>query len=105
MLTVVVSAVDPNGDGVANVTIVFTTSPISGSTLFQGGFNPTQPRTSAMGLATSVFSINQTFCNQMCSPSSDPNAPFMGHCGIQITAKDVSGAFVSPGVPVTSSIP
>jgi hypothetical protein len=104
MLTVAVSATDPNGDGVANVTIVFTTTAIAGTSLFQGGFSPSQPRTDATGVATTVFTINQTFCNQSCSPSSDPNAPNAGHCGIQITAKDVSGAFVSQPVQVTSSI-
>jgi len=105
LVDLTVEATDPGGTGVAGVTVVFSTSTIAGLTQLKGSFNPTQPRTDATGVATSVFTPNQSFCSQSCDTANDPNAPNGGACGLRIIAKDVSGAFVSPPVDLTESIP
>jgi hypothetical protein len=104
LITVFVSARDPNDNGVAGVTIVFTTMAIPNTTLLPGGFNPTQLHTDPNGEASSNYTINQSACSSSCSPSADPNSPNGGHCSLQIQAKDISGAFVSGLAQVTSSI-
>ncbi|MBI3449133.1 MAG: Ig-like domain-containing protein [Acidobacteria bacterium] len=104
-VTFTASATDPNNNGVAGLTIVFQTTSIASRNLLQGSFNPTQPKTDVNGDAVSVFTPAQSFCSQNCSPTATPTPPNGGACGIQVVAKDVSGAFVSPPIQVTTAIP
>jgi len=110
-VTITVTATDPNGDPVDNITLVFKQlDPPAGDNKLTGNFVPPQVKTGDVaagfqpGEAETIFTPDSN-CPKNCDTTFDPNAPNMGMCVVVLQASDGSGANTSQTETLTESIP
>ncbi|HKY31437.1 MAG TPA: hypothetical protein VJV23_02790 [Candidatus Polarisedimenticolia bacterium] len=102
-LDILVNVNTTSGDPAPGVLVIFgTTGELTGT------FNPTQVSSDENGEAASVFSPDQTICQQHCTAAAaDPNTmpPRDGSCTLSITAEDVTDTFSAVPQVINETIP
>ena len=95
--TLIATAVDPSGNPIKGVTIIFDFGQ-TGATFVAASFNPIQDITDVSGKVDSILNLSQNDCTTKCASNKTCD-------GIQVKAKDQSGTVISTIVNITDQVP